>query len=283
MHRKSAFTLIEILVVVAIIALLVAILMPSLGRAREQARRALCAANTRQMSVAMYMYASEYGYYTGHHYDYLNSWEPLNPGFSLDEYCEDLAAELGMSKGDCMSQRNGDILWPARLLKFLKGQNEVFWCPSSRPDMKWNGTDHIVSHPFWADQDDEQGTFAYAINDWGQQGEPSAYGNLGLGAWIQAQVNHEAKLEWIKRPAEMIAIADSNGDFEWETSMSPKEPGQWPGKRHDKGANVAFCDGHTDWMRQEMLIHDPDDDNPISAAKLRLWNRDNKVRDIDVN
>ncbi len=46
--RTGAFTLIEVLVVVAIIALLVAILLPSLSRAREEARSAVCAANMSQ-------------------------------------------------------------------------------------------------------------------------------------------------------------------------------------------------------------------------------------------
>ncbi|UCD27279.1 MAG: prepilin-type N-terminal cleavage/methylation domain-containing protein [Planctomycetota bacterium] len=59
-HHKHAFTLIEVLVVVAIIALLAAILVPSLSRAREQARIASCAANCKQIAGIMATYQSEY-------------------------------------------------------------------------------------------------------------------------------------------------------------------------------------------------------------------------------
>jgi len=60
-HR--AFTLIEILVVVAIIALLVSILLPSLKAAREQARRAVCLSNEHQMGVGFSTYVSEFRHY----------------------------------------------------------------------------------------------------------------------------------------------------------------------------------------------------------------------------
>ncbi|MFN7022413.1 MAG: type II secretion system protein [Phycisphaerales bacterium] len=57
---RTGFTLIELLVVIAIIALLVAILLPALGKAREQSKRVVCLSNVRQMSVAMNFYAKDY-------------------------------------------------------------------------------------------------------------------------------------------------------------------------------------------------------------------------------
>jgi len=57
--RQSAFTLIELLVVVAIIALLVAILLPSLSRARLQAKIVLCKANMAQISTMTANYQAE--------------------------------------------------------------------------------------------------------------------------------------------------------------------------------------------------------------------------------
>lgn len=55
--KRRGFTLIEVLVVVAIIALLVSILLPSLSRAREQARSLTCSVNMRTCHQALFMYA----------------------------------------------------------------------------------------------------------------------------------------------------------------------------------------------------------------------------------
>ncbi|MCE9555248.1 MAG: DUF1559 domain-containing protein [Planctomycetes bacterium] len=75
-HLRVAFTLVEMLVVIAIIGVLIALLLPAIQSAREAARRTACATNLRQLGIAMNNFESGQGHFPPSRYG-AGSWSAL--------------------------------------------------------------------------------------------------------------------------------------------------------------------------------------------------------------
>jgi prepilin-type N-terminal cleavage/methylation domain-containing protein len=235
--KKRGFTLIELLVVIAIIAILAAILFPVFARARENARRASCISNVKQIGLGVLQYLQDY--------------DARFPGTVTERQATD-AARFG-AVADTADAR-AVFSFRAKLQPYIKSV-QVFRCPSA-PDWgkagpgQWYTTDYGFHL--------NEGKFS---SGFGQQAWYSANPDFGY--------NEDTTESSIERPAEFIVTAEAargNGDPSRGGLYPMSTPAQnwYPGSglaevstqarawtRHFDGAVYGFSDGHAKWLKPE--------------------------------
>ncbi len=266
---KCGFTLVELLVVIAIIALLMGILLPALGRARELARRAVCMANVRRLSISIKLYIDNY-----------------DDRFPPDRLRDPAAfITVGPYKRYrprwiwFLNEGMGFVINPyeyateGEFNNALEMDNDYYMCPS-------------LKHYKYA-RNIRNGAYGYNFQYLGNtRANPSATDYANYPVWTSE----------IRSPAQTVAFCDSRGcniphgehaylvdppkmAFSKDARhFAPKNPALGPLKyspadaRHVGKVNVAFLDGHAEAMTYEDLGYevDPATKRPVEKALTEI-------------
>lgn len=127
-YMKKAFTLVELLVVIAVIAVLMGILMPALGSAREQARRTVCSAHMHDLGLSISLYCEQED----------GALPALRVGQNGDTNNTQLTNHHARwwrinNQAGQMSYWNLGLLWKAGIVE----DGKIFFCPGARAAFKY--------------------------------------------------------------------------------------------------------------------------------------------------
>jgi prepilin-type N-terminal cleavage/methylation domain-containing protein/prepilin-type processing-associated H-X9-DG protein len=277
-HRRGAFTLVELLVVIGIIALLISILLPALNRAKRAANSIKCMSNMRQIGMGMQMYMADHD---GMYPVSLYFWSPTQGGARL--------GSLGQPE-----------VWDIKIARYLgiKGP------PVPTPWLNWN----VASPIFQCPSDTRIGTpiaggvqRSYTANPYKPYNAANRPGHGVIWCpdgndWGTSTTNampsaatpnsgHPIRANMVKKPALTAAFyecwtMDPNGNRQWNPNGHGISPflGQGPAggiadqiikgyQYHEQRLTVLFCDGHV------AQIYAQDAWNKGEWGGKRLWAR----------
>ena len=231
--ENRGFTLVELLVVIAVLGVLVALLLPAMGQAKEEARRTVCRQNARQIVMAELMYARE----NAGNYIYFSTLYP-----------QELVRVESRFQSD-----------PRPQFETFLGTPDVFYCPSSAwlssPDLElgWNNPGYLNPIHFHV-------ISGYAFFVGMQPVHNSGSGNVRFPSppfpfRFQPVLHEEDVIDASATPALSDACEKEN----------PHPPGMWRSTsnhigdgRIPYGVNTAYVDGHVRWEKFDRRDKHPD-------------------------
>lgn len=252
-RNSRAFTLIELLVVIAIIAILAAILFPVFARARENARRASCQSNMKQLGLGMMQYNQDYD-------------EKMPNGVLTSGWG---TIHLGMG-------------WGGQLYPYTKSV-QVYKCPSDSTKMvgTFAANSSVVSYAYNAGINSPNGgtetspkalaalnstaktvvlfevansTGALATTG-GEPTPPASDYNLSAAGWgydARIWMSGNASGMWATGPLGGRTVPSA--DIATDPNINMNAQGglgfyQYPYGRHLEGSNFLMADGHVKWFK----------------------------------
>ncbi len=262
MRRKiKAFSLVELLVVISIIAFLLSVLMPALGKTRDQARRILCASNLKTIGMAEIMFSQA-----------SDNWHL--PAFYWNESRDPDAEEamwfqnpLFITLVDLKGRANEEDtdIFEAEARQGTPQLNDLY-CPYDKRTVA-NGGLHVEAGEI------VQGS-SYAMN---------MTSIRPMGTWFVKNKVWALKTDQVVKPAEKIFFMDGQwfvvyiGGAEykrvWDVYGDRMGAWEWDAAsyRHDEGANIAFYDGHVEyWPKEEICPYLPNLRDQWMARKA-IW------------
>jgi len=140
--KRRAFTLVELLVVIGIIALLISILLPSLARAREQGTRTKCLSNLRSLQFAFTMYANENKQFVP-----ATNWgaNATSNGKVYAGWLYPTGGPAGPDRFNFSGPVRQNLMEDGAFWPYLKTR-EVYRCPGHSRDLVLGQTDSITSY-----------------------------------------------------------------------------------------------------------------------------------------
>lgn len=229
MEKKYGFTLIEMLVVIAIIAILAGLLLPALSGARERARRTTCMNNLRQLGVAFEMYA--------------------------EDFYERFPTVDSSGKPSSLYSKQKSI-YPNYI-----NQAKVFWCPSSvrRYSKAEVGGQTIYGHLLPPDGDITGG---YSLDPNGNPESDKTWFDY-RNEWY-ASYSFVFGLTTGNKSTRPVPMISDRGIY--NTKIDPNNP-RYPNLsgcnpltgNHEWGINVLYIDGSVNWVNLKDIDFSKDD------------------------
>jgi prepilin-type processing-associated H-X9-DG protein/prepilin-type N-terminal cleavage/methylation domain-containing protein len=278
--RRRAFTLVELLVVIGIIAILIAILLPVLNKVKEQANATKCAANLRELSKMWYQYAAENKglsapgrlpkfnaanspYWIGNGMQYRPHWYEVF-GAAMKNYAsrkpdptEDDSWKVDSDLYTCPS-----VDW-RNSRNFVWGYNYQFLGNTHEKT-----TDVYVNYPVKANAIVRASETVMAADCMGTAaGKPFSLrtGHYDDGQKDLFAMGNKAHL---LDPPRLTA----NSDYADYEARAPQHRSA-PDPRHNKRANVAYCDGHVESRSLQDLGYVVRADGSVAANDPGAHNR----------